>query len=149
MNIDAIIKAAAREIVEGTGSYFVDATPAYKRWVKKMCLKAESILRRHFAGLEVVQWRPIETAPKDGTWIVAIGTLTSFPWSMGVGTIRATVTRWNETARSPVYARGWQFVSPGYMSTFEPTLWQPLPVGVNLDDYAMPLPPPPKEAEHV
>ena len=65
-----------------------------------------------------VEWRPIETAPKDGTWILV--------WEPdGVNTKWSPqeVARWRTTGR--------QSNTPGWydsrICSVRPTLWQPLP----------------------
>ena len=68
------------------------------------------------------EWRLIETAPKDGTRIVAIGKTKN-----GHSHLRATITRWHEMAEAPVYGVGWEYAAPGYCDLFEPTHWMPLP----------------------
>lgn len=75
------------------------------------------------AGEATPQWQPIETAPKDGTRIVAIGRVRHDGWWRP----RACVTRWHKIEESPAYAVGWEFVSPGYADVFDPTHWMPLP----------------------
>ena len=69
-----------------------------------------------------VQWRPIEEAPKDGTWIL-----------VGAPGKEPETACWS----SSVWLEGWYSGggrSDSYGPSFEPTHW-------------MPLPPPPKGAE--
>lgn len=70
-------------------------------------------------------WRPIETAPKDGTRVVLLGTLASNP-DFGV---RACVSQWCEDGAEPYHLRGggWPWSSPGLSDRFLPTHWMPLP----------------------
>jgi hypothetical protein len=57
------------------------------------------------------RWQPIETAPKDGTWILA--------WLGGIADIADTI-QWN-------YG-GWWNGSNGHVATAaQPTHWRPLP----------------------
>jgi hypothetical protein len=71
----------------------------------------------------MAEWRTIDSAPKDGTEIVAIGRTTH-----GGSRLRASITAWYERYEdSPVWAAGWSYVAPGYADTFEPTHWMPLP----------------------
>jgi hypothetical protein len=69
------------------------------------------------------EWQPIETAPKDGTEIVAVGRLKS---DERYQIRRACITRWSNGG-PPVYAEGWSFVAPGISDLFVPTHWMPLP----------------------
>jgi hypothetical protein len=72
-------------------------------------------------------WQTIETAPKDGTFIVLLGRL---PSDTSEYRVRATVTRWWEYAPdNPAFVRGWSFMAPGYADAFIPTHWTPLPHG--------------------
>ena len=67
-------------------------------------------------------WRDISTAPKDGTWIVAVGRLRHDP-----RLLRACMTRWAQQGQPPVYAEGWSFSAPGYSDLFDPVAWLPAP----------------------
>lgn len=69
-----------------------------------------------------MEWQEIETAPKDGTWIVAVGRLRNNPLLL-----RACLTRWAQHTDPPVYAEGWSYSAPGYSDLFDPTHWMPLP----------------------
>lgn len=111
MSIDEIIKAAAADIMETMGGDL--------RIQRRDELR--SILRRHFAGLEAEQWRPIETAPKDGTPIL----LWNPTWYQDKGGM--CVGLW-----STVSPAGWYAVE--HAMHIDPTHWRPLP-------------PPPKEAD--
>lgn len=88
---------------------------------------AVAIIERHLRPAEpspVAAWQPIETAPKDGTPVVLIGTLQSDPRR-----IRACLTQWYENERdSPCWAVGWCFAAPGFMDLFVPTHWTRPPV---------------------
>jgi hypothetical protein len=67
-------------------------------------------------------WLPIESAPKDGTEILALGYLEGYPQ------LRAAITHWSEEPILPYCIKqGWTWMSPGYTSSFKPTLWMPLP----------------------
>lgn len=62
-------------------------------------------------------WRPIETAPKDGTRILA--------W----GDERMVVTLYGKVSHVPIY--GWLLldvpIDPENVDRWEPTFWMPLP----------------------
>lgn len=80
-----------------------------------------------------MKWQPIETAPKDGTWIVVVGPIFHREGE-GDGTWRgmprACVSRYFDESNyrdSPAYVPGWCYNTPGYSSTIEPTHWMPLP----------------------
>ncbi len=74
---------------------------------------------RHFAGL-ADGWRDIATAPKDGTPILVYCPFQS---------PNCVVVKWRDVRQ------GWVNASSFGLITSEPTHW-------------MPLPPPPKEADH-
>jgi hypothetical protein len=75
-------------------------------------------------GAEREAWQPIETAPKEGTHIVLLGTL----WNDPNQTLRACVSWYcNDRKDSPAYCLGWFFSAPGYSNGFNPTHWMRLP----------------------
>lgn len=70
-----------------------------------------------------MEWQPIESAPKDGTWIL---TIISGLWAGGTPYLPAVV-RWEKR-----YGEGWLSVEQedngeGPMHEFMPTHWMPLP----------------------
>jgi hypothetical protein len=74
-------------------------------------------------------WQPIETAPKDGTWVLLTGGDIDYGWDGG---FKPSVVsgQWADTR--------WQFAwyDSGYYGEYEnPTHW-------------MPLPPPPSPPDH-
>jgi hypothetical protein len=76
-------------------------------------------------------WQPIETAPKDGTWILVWGGKTdeNMEWWDEKDRNRPVTARWcSESGRRSGY---WRFASydGGYLGDFveDPTHWQPLP----------------------
>jgi hypothetical protein len=82
------------------------------------------------------EWQPIETAPKDGTKIVAWGFLANRAPEMGVirsETPVAHVMMWR--SYTGLDAGDWVSTSIGIALAQHPTHW-------------MPLPAPPEEAEH-
>ena len=60
------------------------------------------------------EWQPIETAPRDGTYILA-----SPYW---IGNPRADVVNWHKAQRS----EGWLNIREGYIPG-KPTHWLPIP----------------------
>lgn len=69
-------------------------------------------------------WQPIETAPKDGTWVLLSGGLIDYGWEHGATKPSSVVGQWNDDASC------WQFAwyDGGYYGEYEnPTKWQPLP----------------------
>jgi hypothetical protein len=71
------------------------------------------------------QWQQIETAPKDGTYVVLVGKCKS-DWPNAPR--RSCISRWCEKVEdSPFYIEGWPFASPGFCDVFLATHWMPLP----------------------
>lgn len=68
------------------------------------------------------QWRPIETAPKDGTHILACRIPIGI--RVTVNTHPPTVVHWFEDANDPGFYTSVNAVAPEY--PFNPTHWQPL-----------------------
>lgn len=117
-DIDTIIKAAAEEIVN---RYTLWTMATQKRRAEA---SIGDVLRRHFAGLEAERWRPIKTAPKDGSHIIL--------WRrdiQAVGYYGAGCNDWVVVSLPACLFR-----HLGSRDT-TPTHWMPLPL-------------PPKEAEH-
>jgi hypothetical protein len=75
-------------------------------------------------SIEMTEWQPIETAPKDGAAILIWPAQSSFT---GDDTI-SYVVRWNDWKEAWIEASGEEY------DTFYPTHW-------------MPLPPPPKKGD--
>jgi hypothetical protein len=75
-------------------------------------------------SIEMTEWQPIETAPKDGTAILIWPAQSSFT---GDDTI-SYVVRWHDWKEAWIEASGEEY------DTFYPTHW-------------MPLPPPPKKGD--
>lgn len=76
-------------------------------------------------------WIPIETAPKDGTWVLLYG---KEPWPERDDNLQSIVTGfWN--ADSQFGDGEWAFCywDSDWRSTFKPTHWQPLPPAPSVD----------------
>jgi hypothetical protein len=67
---------------------------------------------------EVAGWRPIETAPRDGTYILIAG-----PSGYITTPLRVHVGRWGTTYQEWITHDNSDFTDDGE----EPTLWMPLP----------------------
>jgi len=65
----------------------------------------------------VSEWKPIETAPKDGTWFLGLYPLTQEYQE------RIAVTNWDDTA-----CDGPRFSDVGDWFFSHPTHWMPLPL---------------------
>lgn len=69
------------------------------------------------------EWQPIETAPRDGTWVLG--------WLGETEFYRAhpNIIAWTKHNHVPIY--GWVYSSgsagDGEVEACEPTHWQPLP----------------------
>lgn len=62
------------------------------------------------------EWKPIETAPKDGTFIVMTDGTPAWPW----------VARWtNDDSMGEPFTAGWETAIGGRIKTA--THWMPLP----------------------
>lgn len=76
-------------------------------------------------------WQPIETAPKDGTWILVWGGKTDedLEWWDEKDRNRPVTARWSPSEFNR--SAHWRFASydGGYFGDFDedPTHWQPLP----------------------
>ena len=57
-------------------------------------------------------WQPIETAPKDGTWIIGV-------WKNVLGELGVVPVRWGVSWDNQYWANG--------VVVYEPTHWRPLP----------------------
>lgn len=75
------------------------------------------------------EWQPIETAPKDGTWIMVAGTV----WAGEVGGVARNanpeVSIANYTSGKSDYPGDWWNEAGGdyYATWCQPTHWMPLP----------------------
>jgi hypothetical protein len=66
-------------------------------------------------------WQPMDTAPTDGTRIVAIGRIEHGDL------LRACTTAYHaDKTRCPAFVEGWCWLSPGYAAAFYPVGWIPL-----------------------
>jgi hypothetical protein len=77
-----------------------------------------------------MDWQPIETAPKDGTWVLLSGGKIYYGWDgdSQPGVVSGQFSHWfNGSERS---GGAWQFAwyDGGYYGEYEsPTHWMPLP----------------------
>lgn len=74
-------------------------------------------------------WQPIETAPKDGTWVLLSGCDILYGWD-GDSTPGAVVGQYTELLNGRHIRPRWQFAwyDSGYYGEYEhPTHWMPLP----------------------
>jgi hypothetical protein len=78
-------------------------------------------------------WQPIETAPKDGTWVLLTGGVIDYGWEYGEEKPRCVVGQFKpggDGSNGP-----WQFAwyDGGYYGAYEnPTHWMPLPASPTL-----------------
>lgn len=69
-------------------------------------------------------WQVIDTAPKDGTWI--LGRRPRIERYTGILRYEKHKTFWGKTSHVPLY--GWNYGrNIESMNLWEPTHWQPLP----------------------
>ena len=77
-----------------------------------------------------MQWLPIETAPRDGTWVLLCGGKTDSS-EYHKNKTRPVVGQWTNWLNGQKYDKGrWQFAwyDGGYYGEYEgPTHWMPLP----------------------
>lgn len=74
----------------------------------------------------MMEWQPIETAPKDGTWILVYGKGTEDEDEPR----QIAVAQYTNYLNSSITAWHWQFAwcDGGHLGYFsEPTHWMPLP----------------------
>ena len=72
-----------------------------------------------------MDWQPIDTAPRDGTWVLVRGGRIDYGWD-GDTDPPAVVAQWGEGGG----AEYWQFAwyDSGYYGEYKsPTEWMPLP----------------------
>lgn len=82
-------------------------------WANEGIPDTVTALRAGAAALLAQRWQPIETAPKDGTWI-----LVSHPaWTDG----KWEIAQWSQ------YSECWQTYDTGLTGLMPPTHWMPLP----------------------
>lgn len=75
-----------------------------------------------FAALRAAQtWPTIDSAPRDGSDVVLVGTLP------GDARVRSCVSRWWFDPSSFPYVEGWLYSAPGYQDRFIATHWMPKP----------------------
>lgn len=76
-------------------------------------------------------WQPIETAPKDGTWVFLCGGKTDDESAATIADLsRPVVAQWSTWLNGQTTYGRWQFCwfDGGYDGEYErPTHWQPLP----------------------
>ena len=76
-----------------------------------------------------MEWQPIETAPKDGTWILLAGGGIDYGWNCN-SQPHAVAGQWTTIFNGSPFPGGWQFAwyDGGYYGEYEnPTHWMPLP----------------------
>ena len=71
-----------------------------------------------------MDWRPIDSAPKDGTAIMVYGTQNTLAWDSKENDPRHAVMRWNP---NPGGHGHWEAYYSGRDPVDEPTHWMPLP----------------------
>lgn len=74
-------------------------------------------------------WRPIETAPKDGTWVLLFGGRISYGWD-GDEPPAVVSAQWTGYLNGSIAEPRWQFAwyDGGYYGTYDgPTHWMPMP----------------------
>lgn len=78
----------------------------------------------------MTKWQPIETAPKDGTWVLLSGGSIRYGWD-GDDIPKCVCGQYTSYLNGSGYDGGWwQFAwyDGGYYGEYEgPTHWQPLP----------------------
>jgi hypothetical protein len=75
------------------------------------------------------EWQPIETAPKDGSWVLLSGGEIEYRWD-GDSQPPAVVAQWSTTLNLETVAGHWQFAwyDGGYYGEYvNPTHWMSLP----------------------
>lgn len=118
------LAAMAREI----GNQFLAPLDTRRKLEAAILAALESA---HLAGQRLMQWQPIETAPRDGARILLGGCGGGGP---SVETGLWGVGRYNH--RTKAFGRGW--VSDSGNADRNPTLWMPLPALPELPDQEQP-----------
>jgi len=80
-------------------------------------------------------WQPIDTAPKDGTWVILCGgTADDESAATAADLKRPVVAQWSTWRNGQTWQGRWQFCwfEGGYDGKYsDPTHWQPLPAPPN------------------
>jgi hypothetical protein len=77
----------------------------------------------------MTEWQPIETAPKDGTWVLLCGGKITYGWD-SESYPPSVVGQWARPDSDIGYRDDWQFAwyDSGCYGYYEsPTHWMPLP----------------------
>jgi hypothetical protein len=76
-----------------------------------------------------MEWKPIETAPKDGAWILLAGGSIRYEWD-GLDEPPAVAAQWTTLLNGSTVPGHWQFAwyDGGFYGEYEaPSLWMPIP----------------------
>lgn len=86
---------------------------------------AMPMMERALAALEAVEWRPIESAPKDGTSILITGGTYSTNWDAGLEFHGVSIAYWCRGFEP--HWRGNNLQAHDEWCRHQPTHWMPLP----------------------
>jgi len=81
----------------------------------------ENLIEDAIAAYEAALWQPIETAPKDGSFVIVASSDSSFGWVRGFA-------RWASVAGIDGWISYGAFDPPGNLGLGHPTHWRPIPV---------------------